>query len=227
MPFQLKTSVTVPNSLTDMAYEAIKESILTTNFDNISEDRRLDEKILVQSLGISRTPVREATNRLIAEGFLKVIPRKGVFVVKKSPSEITEIQLIRSVIEGLAGRLATKNLTRKDIVYMRSIFAPFQNSDPSGQRREYHQANIRFHEFIVQKSQCGKLIEMASNLADHIRMIRFRTSFYPDRLASSLDQHMKIIDTFEKGDAELAETLLRKHIDESMEYLQKMFSEAG
>ena len=218
-------NVAVPTSLSDMAYEAIKESVISIDTTHLVEDERLDEKALVKSLGISRTPIREATKRLVAEGFLKVVPRKGVFVVRKSSAEIVEIQLIRSVLEGLAGRLATQNIERKDIVYLRSIFAPFESSNLADQRHEYSRANIRVHEFILEKSKCNKLIDMASNLADHTKMIRFRTSSYPKRLESSLIQHMKIIDAFEKGDAGLVEKLIREHIDESMDYLVRLFAD--
>ena len=218
MPLKIK-SIKTPTSLSDMAYEAIKEFVLSQDTHGLDGDVRLDEKALVDSLGVSRTPVREAVNRLVAEGFLKMIPRRGVFVARKSIKEIVEIQLVRSALEGLAGRLATHNINRSDIVYMRAIFSPFQNVDLMEQRHNYSKANIRFHEFIVQKSECGKLIEVASNLADHNRMIRFQTSSYQERLESSLHQHMEIIDTFEKGDGEMVEKLIRKHIDESMDYL--------
>lgn len=220
MSFQIK-SFKSPTSLSELAYEAIKKSILATDVSRLKEDTRLDEKTLIESLGISRTPVREAISRLSAEGFLKVVPRKGVFVARKSEAEIMETQLVRSVLEGLASRLATKIFTRKDIVYMRSIFAPFEKSNLLDLKSEYSLANIRFHEFILQISGCGKLIEFAKNLADHARMIRFRTSSYGERLESSLAQHLEIIDTFEKGNAELAEKLMRKHIDESMQYLSQ------
>lgn len=222
MSLQIK-SIPAPTSLRDMAYEAIKESILATDVMDLNEDMRLDEKALVASLGISRTPVREAINRLVAEGFLKMIPRRGVFVVRKSKAEIIEIQIVRSALESLAARLAAKNVMRKDIVYMRSIFASFQTGDLLNRRREYSRANILFHEFVIQKSECGKLIEFATNLADHARMVRFRTSSYPERLESSLAQHLEIIDTFEKGDAERVESLMRKHIDESLEFLVKIY----
>lgn len=220
MSFQIK-SIKSHTSLSELAYESIKKSILATDVSRLKEDTRLDEKTLIESLGISRTPVREAISRLSAEGFLKVVPRIGVFVARKSEAEIIETQLVRSVLEGLASRLATKNFTRKDIVYMRSIFAPFEKSNLLDLKSEYSLANIRFHEFILQISECGKLIEFATNLADHARMIRFRTSSYGKRLESSLAQHLELIDTFEKGDAELAEKLMHKHIDESMQYLSQ------
>ena len=69
--------IRVPSSLSERAYEAIKESILKTDVTQMKDEDRIDERGLSESLGISRTPLREAINRLVIEGFLKVVPRKG------------------------------------------------------------------------------------------------------------------------------------------------------
>lgn len=213
-------SIRHPHKLSQMAYEEIKKSILMIDPKTLPGDERIDEKSLVELLGISRTPVREAINRLVAEGFLKLVPRKGVFVVKKSKEEMIEIIMVRATIEGMATRLATKNISKEDIVKMREIFQPFQLSKLSSQRREYTEANIRFHEFVLEKSQCKKLVEIAINLFDHMRMIRFRTSWFQERIESSLTQHNEIINLFEEGDADKVEQIMRKHIEESARYVK-------
>ena len=104
--------IRIPSSLSDRAYEAIKESLLKTDVNQMKNEDRLDERRISESLGISRTPLREAISRLVMEGFLKVVPRKGVYVVKKTKEEIIEILLVRAALEGMAARLASVALAR-------------------------------------------------------------------------------------------------------------------
>jgi DNA-binding GntR family transcriptional regulator len=213
MVLKLK-SIEVPTKLGEIAYEVIKESILTAGPDDLSNGGRIDEKTLAEQLGISRTPVREAVNRLVIEGFLKVVPRQGIFVVNKSKEEIIEILLVRSVLEGLAARHAAIYATKEDIVKIKGILAPFLQADLQNCIRKYSEANIEFHEFVLERSHCRKLIEIAGNLFDQMKIIRTQTAGYPNRTTISLSQHLEIIEAIEKKDADLAERLMRKHIEE-------------
>jgi DNA-binding GntR family transcriptional regulator len=104
---------------------------------------------------------------------------------------------------------------------MRGMFTPFLNSFLEKQRYEFSQANIKFHEFILKRSDCGILIGIAKTLYDQMRFIRFRTSGFLPRLKSALAQHLELIDLFEKRDADEAERLMRAHIEESAQYLDK------
>ncbi len=207
--------------LSEKAYDAIKEYILTADLRDQPHSSKLDEKELLAQLKMSRTPVREAINRLAAEGFLEVVPYKGVFIVRKSKKEIFSILMVRATLEGMSARLATPNFSRKDFARMRAMFTPFLNSSLEKQRYEFSQANIKFHEFILKRSDCGILIDIAKTLYDHMRFIRFRTSGFPPRLKSALAQHLELIDLFEKRDSDKAERLMRAHIEESAQYLDK------
>ena len=80
--------IETPASLSEIAYEALKTSLLEMDLSEISDEDRLDERELAERLGVSRTPLREAINRLVVEGFLKVVPRKGIYVLKKSKNEM-------------------------------------------------------------------------------------------------------------------------------------------
>jgi len=213
--------IKIPTSLSERAYEAIKESLLKADVTQIKNEDRIDERGMSESLGISRTPLREAINRLVIEGFLKVVPRKGIYVVKKTKKEVIEILLVRAVLEGMAARLATKYVTEKQIQKMRGLFSPFGESNKEERLLKYSDANIEFHELILKISQCGKLIEMAGNVFDHIRWIRFRTIVYEDRFENMQKEHFAIIDALEKRDADLAEKIMRVHIEGLAQYIEK------
>lgn len=207
--------------LSERAYEAIKEYILTADLRDQPPGSRLDEKMLGIKLGVSRTPVREAINRLVAEGFLDFVPYKGVFIAQKTTEEIISILMVRATLEGMAARLATPNFRGDDFAKMREMFLPFLNSPLANQRYEFSKANIMFHEFVLERSECGTLIDMARGLYDHMRLIRFRTSGFVPRLESALAQHLLLVDAFEEKDSEGAERLMREHIEESAQYIRQ------
>jgi DNA-binding GntR family transcriptional regulator len=213
--------IEVPASLSEMAYEALKESLMKMDASGVPDEGRLDERELALRLGVSRTPLREAVNRLVTEGFLRVVPRKGVFVVKKSKREVVEILQVRAALEGMAARLATEHVTEKDVLGLQKIFAPFDMENVDEQILKYADANVKFHEFVLKISQCGKLIELANNLFDHIRMIRFQTISFEGRARGSLREHLAIIQALENRDQDLAEKLMREHIEGLAEHVEK------
>jgi len=213
--------IETPSKLSEMAYRTLKESLLEIDLSQMPDEGRLDERELADRLGVSRTPLREAINRLVMEGFLKVVPRKGIYVVKKSKQEIVEILLVRAALEGMAARLATKHVTEKDVVRMKKIFSTFHPSKIKGQYLRYADANIAFHELVLNTSRCGKLIEMANSLFDHIRWIRFRAVSFQERLEKIHQEHLKIIEALEKRDAAMAEKRMRGHIEGLANYIER------
>ena len=208
-------------SLAEIAYESIKESLLKMDLTDPSVEERIDERGLAKKLGVSRTPLREAINRLVMEGFLKVAPRKGVYVVKKTKEEIIEILLVRVALEGMAARLATKNATDKDIRRMRKIFSSFNVRDIKGQFSRYLKANVEFHNLILKMSQCGKLIDVASPFSEHMRWINDRSAGDRERLPKAHQEHLQIVEAIERRDPDLAERTMRLHIWGLAQYIEE------
>ncbi len=219
MVFDLK-KIETPASLSEIAYETIKENLLKMDLSTVESEECIDERGLAEKLGISRTPLREAISRLVVEGFLKVVPRRGIFVVKKSKAEIVEILLVRSALEGLAARLAAINVSEEDIIRMKQIFLPFDASNIKRQFLKYSNANIKFHELVLRLSGCKTLIESAGNIFDHMRWIRFQTVVFEQRLINSHREHLEIIEALEKKAQELAENRMRAHIESLASYVE-------
>lgn len=211
--------IETPPNLSEMAYSNIKKIILNMDWSNSPREIKLDERRIAEKFGVSRTPLREAIKRLVGEGFLRVESRKGLFVVNKSKADMMEILLVRSVLEGLGARLAASRATEEDIHQMKMLFAPFSKKNKKGTLRnysKYSEANIKFHETILQLSQCRKLIEMAGNIFDHMRWVR-SWSIYNDtfqrRLSNVHKEHVEIIKAIEKRDPDLAEKRIKAHIE--------------
>ena len=201
------------SSFRDRAYAALRQAITTMDIYSTREDIKLEERKLSQDLGISRTPIREALNRLEQEGFIRSVPRRGVFVVRKTKKEIIEMIGVWAALESMAARLITRNASDAEIANLRRLFVEFQcpGHEPQLHIDEYSEANIRFHQAIVNLSGNKLLIDTMENLFIHMRSIRRRTISERDRAARSIIDHMNIIEALERRDTARAEELVRQH----------------
>ncbi len=206
-----------PSRLADLAYQALKEAILNMDY---SAEERLDERKLAQSLNISRTPLRDAINRLVSEGFLRVEPRKGVFVNRVSRKELIEILYVRAALEGLAAKMAVNHIREEDIARMKELFASFTPENIGERLEEFARANVAFHEFVLQLSRNRKLQDFAANIYDHMRMVRLATIKMDNRAYNALHEHFAIIEALEKRDGELARSLMQRHIEGLAVYVE-------
>jgi DNA-binding GntR family transcriptional regulator len=193
------------------AYTALKNAIVAMDIYQSREDIRLDERKLAQDFGISRTPVREAMAQLESEGFVRSVPRRGIFVVRKTKREVIEMITAWAALEGMAARLITENALDADIKSLRRMFATFVDGKLFAHLDEYSEVNIEFHQAIIRMSQNHVLIDMAENLFTHMRMIRRKTIVEKDRADRSIRDHMNIIEALEARDTKRAEQLVRDH----------------
>lgn len=207
----LVTPIDVNFVLKDKVYDGLKQAILSMNIYAQPGETRLDERQLSEDFGVSRTPVREAITRLEQEGFVKVIPRRGAFVVRKTKKEILEMITVWAALESMAARLITERAKDAEIATLRQMFATFGNERVQAKIDEYSETNIEFHQAILRMSQCDLLNQMAENLFAHMRWIRMRTIAEDDRATRSIIDHMHIIEALEQRDADLAERLVRAH----------------
>ena len=198
-------------SLRDQAYARLKSAITDTDIYDAKQELRLDERQLTKALGVSRTPVREAISLLEQEGFLRTIPRRGIFIVRKSKREIIEMIQMWAALESMAARLATISAPDSEIAKLRHLFDDFQNSPPSEHLADYSDANLAFHQAVIRLGGSKLIEDTARNLLIHVRAIRKATISQSDRAARSIIDHLKIIVALERRDTELAEKLTRQH----------------
>src|SRR4029079_6943800 len=104
-----------------LAYEALRKAILAMDVYHSDADLRLDEKTLAADLGVSRTPVREALARLEHEGLVRILPRRGVYIVRKSKAEIIEMITVWAALESMAARLVCERATEEGIRRLRTL----------------------------------------------------------------------------------------------------------
>ena len=198
-------------SLKEHIYETLHNGITSMNIYADDAQLKLDERQLSEQLGISRTPIREALARLEQEGLVTVIPRRGVFIVRKSRKEILEMITVWAALESMAARLITQNASDEGIASLRKLFTSFENGQVQAHIDEYSDRNIAFHQAILELSGCTLLKETADRLFIHMKGIRARTISEQDRAKRSIIDHLHIIEALEARDTELAERLVREH----------------
>jgi DNA-binding GntR family transcriptional regulator len=215
--------------LKDQVYSILREAVSNMDIYSTPTPPRLDERKLAEELGVSRTPVREALSRLEQEGFVRNIPRRGTFVVRKTRREVLEVIYVWAALESMAARLATERASDEDIGRLREVFATFDDEEARAHINEYSDTNIDFHQTLIGLSKCELIESLANSLFLHMRAIRVQALKDTEhhRSDQSVIDHIRIIEALEARDADRVERLVRehalslgRHIEQFAEYLE-------
>lgn len=211
-------------TLKDHVYDMLRDAITGMDIYRDDANLRLDERSLAEQIGISRTPLREAIARLESDGLLEVVPRKGVYVRRKSLTEILEIIVAWAALESMAARLATERASDAEIATLRRIAAKYSQDEVGTRISEYSDDNIRFHQRILEISKCTLLKEMADGLFLHMHAVRLRAMGEGNRVQRSVVDHAEIIEAIERRDAEEASRLVREHTMKLHEHVRRTWT---
>lgn len=198
-------------SLKAKAYDALKSAIMNMKIYDRNAELKLDERDLSARFGISRTPLREALAQLDQEGLVRVVARRGIFIVRKTKTEILDMITVWAALESMAARIATRSAPDKAIIGLHDLIDQFSHEAVARQLGEYSDTNIRFHQAIIELGHCPLITEITNGLFFHVRAIRQRTIFEKDRAQRSVADHKEIVAAIERRDTELAERLVREH----------------
>jgi DNA-binding GntR family transcriptional regulator len=183
-------------------YEDVKQMII--NWE-LKPNDQLVEHVLAERFAASRTPIREALQRLAQDGFVRMLPRRGARVSRLLINDIREIFQIREALEGMAARIAATNLSDIDLKHMMSYILKCQKNP---ERDE----GARVHDIIEKGCKNDRLITMISTYRDQINRIHHLVARLPNRSKRSAKEHLAICQVIQKRDAEAAEIEMRKHI---------------
>lgn len=208
-------------SLKDHIYEVLREAILDTDIYDEETDLRLDERGLALQLGISRTPIREALARLEMEDFVEIVPRRGIYIRRKSLEEVMEMITVWAALESMAARLACERAGDEEISQLRRIGTQFTQDKAKANLSEYSEANIDFHMCILGLSKCQMLQDIAQGLFTHLKPVRRRALRDSARAERSVVDHMHIIEAIEGRDAERAAKLVSEHTFRLQDYVRR------
>lgn len=201
-------------TLGDNTYKDLKNLILS---GKIKPGERLLYSDLVDKLGVSQTPIREAFTRLENDGYLVTIKRKGTFVREVSEKDIKEIFQIREMLEALAARLVCHNATEEEIEELNSINTHFNIAANENDAAACTQEDLNLHEAILKLSRNTILHALVLKTNFNILSIVRRNPQKADAAPKNSAMHQKIIDAIRQRNADEAEKLMRLHIREGMQ----------
>ncbi|MCH8918331.1 MAG: GntR family transcriptional regulator [Alphaproteobacteria bacterium] len=198
-------------SLNARIYDELKQAIVTMNIYDDDAELRLDERTLSEQFGISRTPLREALARLDQEGLVRIEPRRGIYIERKSKQEILHMITVWAALESMAARLITAEARDDEIATLRRMLGIYDTDKVTEHLDEYSETNISFHQAIISLGKCPLIDDITDRLFRHVRAIRARTIFEEDRAKRSIEDHLAIVEALEARDTERAERLVREH----------------
>jgi DNA-binding GntR family transcriptional regulator len=208
-------------SLRERAYDAIKAAIVRMDIYAPDAELRIDERDLSARFGVSRTPLREALALLDNERLIKIVARRGIFIVRKTKDEILEMIAVWAALESMAARLATEVAGDAEIEALHRLLDPYAQSGPATDLDAYTNANLRFHRAIIEASGNPLIAEITDGLFFHMRAIRHRIIGNPDRARRSVDDHAQIVAALQARDGDRAERLVREHTLTLRDYVAK------
>ena len=213
----------IPTNLTSLAYKSIKEYILEGRLD---EDSRLTEEFLSGQLGISKSPIREALNRLEAEGLIRIEARRGAYLRSFSNKEVDDLYDVREALEVHAVR--TGVFPPALMKELRASVKRLRGYLKANDRPRYIDEDVSFHAAIARATGNARLCDVLENIQNQIWLFRRKT--YNLSSSGAPDAHDALVEALEKDDRDEADHVMREHISgvrkKLIEYLAQSDAES-
>ena len=201
----------------DLSYEIYKRLKSMILSSELKGGAKLKQEHVATLFGVSRMPLHRAFQMLENEMLIESVPRRGYFVTKIGLDQLIDSFECREALEGMAARRAARNITKDQLLYLKSLFKKFVGTDQISVP-DYLESDQEFHDMIMKVS--GNKVITRLEFLGHNTIRTFRGGMLrPPQ--ESLPEHMAIIAALEKGDGELTEKLVREHIRITMELLKK------
>lgn len=173
---------------------------------------RIDEASLVEQLGVSRTPFREALRTLAAEGLVDIRPSRGTHVRALSPEEVLSMLEVLGELERLAGRLAVERADDAALDELIDIHETMMTRYAARERLEYYKLNQRFHSRVAELSGNPTLIEVQANIQARLKRIRFIGNRDADKWAAAVADHEGMAEAIRARDGAALGERLHGHL---------------
>jgi DNA-binding GntR family transcriptional regulator len=211
-------------SVASQVYDDIRQSILN---GSLLPGTHLAEPQIASQMGVSRSPVREAIQRLEANGLITIHPSQGAFVRGLSADEVQDIYTARILIEGHMAELAAQRASRADAKALRQAVAKV---DEVGHKEDYQatiEADFALHRLVWEIAEHPILFDVLTRLEDQIRMFMAVQAPLFEHLYDSVESHHQFVEAIIAGDADAAKTTIQQHIEEAGTLAVAKLSRAG
>lgn len=197
--------------LKERVYSYLRSAILN---GSVPPEGRLVEEMVARELEVSRTPVREALQKLEKERLIEHFPHRGFAVARETESQVVEIFEIRAILEGYILRIACENATDDFLSELKSLLGEAERCLVEGKMEELHRLNTLFHDRILyQVPGMDRLKGLVTDLREYVLRYRLASLRFPGGAERALKGHEKVILALETGDLNLCERIMRAHIE--------------
>ena len=200
--------------LKDQVYEIIKKSIIDLS---LFPTEQLVEQRFAEKLGVSKSPVREALQRLEKEGLVYTLPFKGCFVSKITRKDITDVFQLREALETFSFKYACQNLKGGEIRKASKILLEGEKALDQNDISHWHATSNRFHDFFIFKSQNERVVKVFLTLSDHLNRYRNIVIRILGRAQKSHQQHKLIMEAVEQKNLVEVERRISTHLHSILE----------
>jgi DNA-binding GntR family transcriptional regulator len=194
------------DSFTQIAYAYLRDAIIKYDLE---PGKAIVEQEISNALGISRTPVREALKLLEAEGLVWHAPLRGTFVTEITTQDVEEIFALRETLEVLALQEAIHDISDSELGEVEEMLLAL-HADSNVEN--FYESDRRLHELIVNHGHNRRLVLFINTINSQIERLRQMSARRPNRLGSSMQEHLDLLEVLKERNYEKAEALLRRHI---------------
>lgn len=199
--------------------DSLREMIMTGELNN---GDKINENHLCASMGISKTPLREALRVLSVEGLISLVPNRGSFVTKPSTSEIVEMFAVMGVLEGVCARSAAQKMTAADLAHLEALHTELEKNFKRRDQKEYIRINNQYHAFIQELAGNRTLNQIVNGLRKKILLYRFQSLNLQGRFEESIEEHRELLDAFRKRAAAKAEAIMKNHLHKQSQAIERL-----
>lgn len=198
------------SNLSEDAYTVVRDMLL--HGDRYNPGDKVSVEQLSRELGVSRTPLWAAINRLEAERIIEVVPRQGVYLVDYDPAKALEMYIAREALEGMTARLAALNATDRQCLSLQQSIDAQRVCLSAGDNSGYYTHALEFHEEILMAARNDTLERLLRSVFAQMRAMRIQRNSIPTHLPQSCTDHEKILTAIRNRDPDVAEREARNHI---------------
>jgi DNA-binding GntR family transcriptional regulator len=173
---------------------------------------RLNERMLCDKLGVSRTPLREAFRVLAAQGLVSLLPNRGAVVLQLSTKDIEETFEVISGLEALSGELACARITDDEVNEIRALHYEMLACHAVRDLPGYYRLNYRIHDAINKAARNDVLRQTYTTINSRLQALRFRSNFDRDKWDTAVREHSAMVEALEAREGARLGAILRAHV---------------
>jgi DNA-binding GntR family transcriptional regulator len=212
----------IERNLQNRVYEIIKNYLMRPD---VPPGTHLFEDKLAKEIGVSRTPVKLALNRLQQEGLVVIQPNRGAFKVYLNFQDVIEIVKIRIALECLSLEIGADNNKNRVAGILEQLIPNIESFQSSEDLTNYPELDRQFHENLIKAANSQWLLRMIKDHDSLFHMFRLLCLQNIERISSSIEEHKKIVEALKRGEIFLTTSLIREHWESAIKDLEKKHRE--